>query len=305
MKNVKLTKSPVVFDEDAHRYFLGDKELQGVTSTLVRRAFPDKYRDVNTETLAKAAEKGKELHRIIEFHDTFGTSAEEHEDPRIASYERLKEQYGMTTIANEYLVSDEEHYASSVDIVMLNGKGEICLIDVKTTYTLDQESTRLQLSIYRRFFERQNPRLKVASIYVIWLPNKDTSMAEMRQLKMVDDDTIDRLIEADLADESFDITESYGDLPEKLMSVEDEVIRIERMTKELKERQDVLEKGLYDTMSQYDVKSFKGQKIMITRVLPTVSESLDSKRLKEEMPDVYARYIKKSNRAGSLKITIL
>ena len=302
---IELIKSPVVFDEENHRYFLGEKELKGVTSTLIRRAFPDKYKDIDPEVLANAARKGKELHAEIEFHDNFQTSAEEHDDPRIYSYECIKQQYGLRTIANEYTVSDEENYASQIDIVMLNKSDEICLIDTKTTYSLDKKSAALQLSIYRRFFEFQNPNLKVAHIYVLWLPNKDTSIAELYELPFEDDGLINALMEADKEDKPFDIMQLYGTLPAQLASVEDEIVRMELDAAKIKERQAELKEGLYKIMTDSDIKSFRGSKILLTRVLPVESDIFDSARFKKENPELFEKYLKKSKRAGSLRITIL
>lgn len=304
MKKIELKKSPVVFKEDEHRYFLGDKELKGITSTLIHRAFPDKYKDIDPQVLANAAEKGHALHTAIEFFDNFGGNPEDAGDDRIVSYAALKEERGLTTIANEYLVSDEEYYASQIDIVMQDSQEEICLVDTKSTWTLDMNSTGLQLSIYKRYFERQNPDLKVAHIYVLWLPNKDHSICEFRELSVVSDDVIDALIEADQADVPFDIQATYGNLPSVVQSAEDEIIRIEAMLSQYKERYDTLKKGLYDLMEKYDVKSFSGGKVTLTRVLPTQAESLDSKKLKEEMPEIYEKYAKKTTRSGSLKITV-
>lgn len=301
---ITLRKSPVVFYEDEHRYFLGDKELRGVTSTLIDRAFPDKYKGIDPEVLANAARKGHALHAAIEFYDNFGGDPADASDDRIAAYARIKQEYQLTTIANEYLVSDEQHYASSIDIVMVNADSEICIVDTKTTYNLDLSSVALQLSIYKRFFEWQNPTLKVGHMYALWLPNRDHTIAQLHELSPVAGEVIDSLIQADLEDLPFDITKTYGNLPARLSEVEDEIVRIETEMKSWKQRQDELKRGLYELMEQNDVKSFTGHRIKITRVLPTTAETIDTKRLKEEQPDIYEKYTKRSTRSGSLKITI-
>lgn len=300
---INLMKSPVRFDEEQHRYWLGETELQGITSTLIHRAFPDKYKDVDPAVLANAAKKGHELHALIEYHDNFGTSADEHNDERVEIYEKMKSSHGLKTIANEYLVSDEEHYASCIDLVFADNDGNICLGDVKTTWNLDRESTALQLSIYKRLFERQNPELKVKCLFALWLPNRDYTLSEIVCLRQVSDDVIDSLIAADQEDKPFDIAQAYGNLPAMLNSVEDEIIRIEQQMKMCKERQDELKKGLYDVMEKFNVKSFRGSKVLLTRVLPTTAETFDTARFKKEQPELYKQYVKQSNRAGSLKIT--
>lgn len=53
MNVLKLNKCDVVFKEDTHQYFLGDKELRGVTGILSRRLFADKYKAVPPSILAK------------------------------------------------------------------------------------------------------------------------------------------------------------------------------------------------------------------------------------------------------------
>lgn len=301
---IELKKSPVVFVEENHTYWLGDKELQGVTSTLIHRAFPGKYDGIDPAVLANAAAKGHLLHSAIEFFDHFGGDPEKAGDDRIVLYDKMKMENGLNTIANEYLVSDEEHYASSIDIVMLNNKEEVCLVDTKTTWNLDMNSTALQLSIYKRWFERQNPELKVAHIYALWLPNKDHTICELRELSVVSDEVIDALIAADQADKPFDIQATYGNLPSVVQNAEDEIVRIETMLKQYKERYDALKEGMYDIMEKYDVKSFSGNKVTLTRVLPTQSESFDSKKLKDEMPEIYYKYVKKIQKGGSLRITV-
>ena len=66
----------------------------------------------------------------------------------------------------------------------------------------------------------------------------------------------------------------------------------------------VLKEGLYDLMEQYNVKSWKGNDVVITRSLPTTSVSLDSKKVKEKYPDVYDQCTKETKRKGFLKIMV-
>ena len=141
---MKLNQSRVQFDATTHTYHLDGVVLQGITSTLIRRAFPDKYKGVDKEKLDEAKRKGHELHEAIQNYDRFGIVSD---DERVNNYVELKQGRGLITVENEYLVSDNEHYASSIDIVMRNVLDEVTLVDTKTTYTLDRASTALQLSI--------------------------------------------------------------------------------------------------------------------------------------------------------------
>jgi hypothetical protein len=55
-------------------------------------------------------------------------------------------------------------------------------------------------------------------------------------------------------------------------------------------------------MEENDIKKIDTGDLIITRVLPTVRKSVDSTKLKKEMPDVYTLYLKESTVKGSIRI---
>lgn len=65
-----------------------------------------------------------------------------------------------------------------------------------------------------------------------------------------------------------------------------------------------LKKKLYDLMDEYDVKKWETDHVVITRILPSKRESLDSKKVKEDYPEIYEAYKKVSNVAGSVRIKL-
>lgn len=164
MNNVdSLVKSAVVFDELSHSYsFLGN-QLSGITSLLHRTLFVDKYTGISPDILAKAAEYGHNIHEQIEIVDSLGV---ESDNPSVQDYCKMKRENNLVPLVNEYLVSDEVSYASSIDIVF----NDYTLADIKTTSRLDMEYLSWQLSIYAYLFEMQNPGLKVPRLLAIWLP---------------------------------------------------------------------------------------------------------------------------------------
>lgn len=162
-KSINLVESPVVFNEIDHTYTLMGARLSGITSMLHRTLFRDKYKGISKEVLNRAAEYGHNIHEQIELVDSLGV---ESDNPAVQAYIRMKMENNLETLTGEYLVSDEEVYASSIDIVFT----DFSLADVKTTSSLDMEYLSWQLSIYAHLFERQNPALKVPRLYAIWLP---------------------------------------------------------------------------------------------------------------------------------------
>lgn len=296
---ITLRESGVVFDKASHRYHLGNKELKGITSTLVRRAYPDTYKDIPEEVLMKAASRGTAIHEAIEDYEERSILSDKSE---LMSYVRIKESNGLEHVASEYIVTDGESYASAIDHVFVDAEGNIILADIKTTSEKHYENVACQLSIYKRFFEQQNPDLKVGHIALIWLRGR---LWEYRLLHSWSDEMLDTLFEADAKDTTFDIAATYGDLPVKFADAEDEVARLETTIKELTEKSKTLKASLYELMEQHNVKSFTGAKVKLTRVLPTESESFDTKTFKAEHADLYAQYVKKTPKSGSLRITIL
>lgn len=293
-----LVISPVIFHEREHIYELDGVVLKGITSTLVNRAYPDTYKDIPEDVLEKASEKGKIMHQLIELWDDAGI---ESELPELQSYKQVIQDNHLDVLATEYIVSDEQHYATAVDKVMLDEAGQVILVDLKHTYTIHYENVALQLSICKRFFERQNPDVKVADIYVLWLRG---DKAKFERLNAVSDEFIDKLIEADLADKPFDVQTMYSDLPARFANVEKQIADYERMVKQAKAEQDKLRAGLLELMEQHNVKSWEGDLVKITRVPASDKESFDSKGFKEKHPELYNEFLKKSTVKASLRITL-
>jgi len=305
MKLPVLKQSPVRFESATHQYFLGEKELKGITSTLVRRAYPDTYKRPENyteeqwrEVLANAAAKGSNMHETIELYDEMGAMSDL---PELQSYIRIKEENNLTVLATEYVVSDEKDYATAIDKVLIQPDGGIILVDLKRTSVVHIENVTCQLSICKRFFEKQNPDLKVAGIYVLWLRDEKSRFEKLTPWA---DEALDLLIEADKEDKAFNIQATYGNLPTTFAQVEDEIARIETEVKAMQERQKLLKEGLYQLMEESNVKSWSGSKVKLTRVLPTQSKTFDAKRFEAEHPDLYKQYLKDTTRAGSLKITL-
>lgn len=293
---MKLNQSRVQFDAATHTYHLDGVVLQGITGTLIKRAFPDKYKDVDPEVLAEAARKGHELHEAIQNFDRFGIVSD---DERVKNYADLKQCSGLVTVENEYLVSDNEHYASSIDVVMENVTGDVVLVDVKTTYTLDRASTALQLSIYKRWFEQQNEGVKVSSICALWLPNRDHTICELVELSPVSAEVIDALIEADLKDEPF----IYTSVPQGYDELEYEYRRYAKMKAEAEQGIEQVKTRLMELMKHENLQTIKSGYYTVSYIPEKVGKRFDSTLFKSENKELYNKYMKDSVTAAQLRFT--
>ena len=299
-----LKESGVVFNEATHQYFLGEKELQGITSTLVHRVYPHDYDNVSQEKLKERADYGHKVHEMLEFCIVNGVDSAMVE---WSMFKQILAEQKLSIIRCEYIVTDYEHYASPIDLVAMNEAGEIVLLDIKTNWKAPIEKATVQLSWYKRQFEAMNPDLNVSSCAVLWVrdDSKRGNLSGYYPITPWADEALDLLIDSDLRDLPFNLQQTYGNLPAQFAEVEDEVARLEIAVKAAQDRQKALKEGLYKLMEENNVKQFTGSKVRLTRVLPTKSKSFDAKKFEEEHPDLYKQYLVEKERAGSLKVTLV
>lgn len=299
---MKLVKSKVRFDEEHHRYFLGEKELSGITGTLIKKAFPDTYKGIPDAVLAKAAERGNVVHQNLELFDTICNSDINIMPsvlPEVKDYNEMLISYGLHHVDSEYLVTDNENFASAIDKVLADNEGNIYLADIKTTATLHYDNVSLQLSIYAKWFEEQNPDLKVKEIVCMWFKN---GQSKFQPLPRVADYQIDDLINAYLAD---DTDYQYKvEVPEQFSALEQEYRLITARMNALKIKQDDLKEQMMKMMEANKQKSIKTQFASYSYVESTTKRTLDTKLFKEKYPNAYEKLTKVSISKPSIRIKL-
>ena len=299
---MKLVKSKVRFDEEHHRYFLGEKELSGITGTLIKKAFPDTYKGIPDAVLAKAAERGSVVHQNLELFDTICNSDINIMPsvlPEVKDYNEMLISYGLHHVDSEYLVTDNENFASAIDKVLADNEGNIYLADIKTTATLHYDNVSLQLSIYAKWFEEQNPDLKVKEIVCMWFKN---GQSKFQPLPRVENYQIDDLINAYLAD---DAEYQYKvEVPEQFSALEQEYRLITARMDALKIKQDDLKEQIMKMMEANKQKSIKTQFGSYSYVAATTKQTFDTKLFKDTEPDHYEHYLKETTTKPSLRIKL-
>ena len=125
-KEIKLTTSEVVFIEESHQYFLGEKELQGITSTLIPKAYPGTYMGIDQETLENAAARGSFMHKVVEGYLNDGTYYEGL--PELDNFIKVMADNKLTCLATEYIVSDNERFARLSTLLWRTRKARFALL---------------------------------------------------------------------------------------------------------------------------------------------------------------------------------
>ena len=301
-KKITLNVPKVTFIEESHQYFLGKKELKGVTGTLIKKAFPDTYKNIPEAVLMKAAERGGLVHNTLEtFCSIFDADINKYPNPteELLAFHSMLVSFGLHYVASEYLVTDGENFASAIDGIFADDEGNIYLVDYKTTATLHYDNVSLQLSIYAKWFEEQNPDLKVKEIVCMWFKN---GQSKFQPLPRVSDYQIDDLINAYLAD---DAEYQYKvEVPEQFSALEQEYRLITARMDALKIKQDDLKEQMMKMMEANKQKSIKTNIGSYSYVESTTKRTLDMKLFKEKYPNAYERLTKVSFSKPSLRIKL-
>lgn len=301
-KKISLNVPKVTFIEESHQYFIGKKELKGVTGTLIKKAFPDTYKNIPESVLKKAAERGGLIHNTFEtFCSIFDADIKQYPNPteELQAFHSMLVAYDLHYVASEYLVTDGENFASAIDGIFADNEGNIYLVDYKTTATLHYDNVSLQLSLYAKWFEEQNPDLKVKEIVCMWFKN---GQSKFQPLPRVADYQIDDLINAYLAD---DTDYQYKvEVPEQFSALEQEYRLITARMDALKIKQDDLKEQMMKMMEANKQKSIKTNIGSYSYVESTTKRTLDTKLFKEKYPNAYERLTKVSISKPSIRIKL-
>lgn len=293
----KLNKIPVLFEQETHTYTNTETfdSYQGITSTLMRRLFPNKYDGISREVLDKAANHGTLVHEDIELAESLGVEPTTEEGK---NYLKLKEENGLRYLASEYTVSDMEHYATNIDCIYEVEENVVDLADYKTTYKLDKEYVSWQLSICAYFFEKNNPEVKVRNLYAIWLRG---DIAQLVKVERRTEEEIYNLIAADIIDAPY---EWKSIIPAYISENEMTIIACTQRIKELQEELDAAKAEVMAQMEKDGAKSIDTGALLITVVAASTKSTFDSKKFKEENEELYGKYMKESETKASLKVTV-
>lgn len=304
----------VVFDELTHSYFCGETELIGVTSLMKAMGLSPDYSGINPHTLAHAAARGTAVHRTLEDYDngntviqpitvddneggivTFDTSRE------LAAYRLLN----LNVAASEYLVSDNKVVASMIDKVLATeDENVVDLGDIKTTSTLHIDALEWQLSIYAYLFELQNKGKTVRDLYGIHVRD---GQAKAVKVKRIAAEEIKKLIDCYKKGKSYtpaaapdlSLIVPADEIP-VLVQDEAQIATLELKLKEVQARIKERKDRIYEYMLDNGIKELVCAGGKYTLKSPSTRTNFNAKQLKEDNPDLYAKYATTAEVKGSI-----
>ena len=311
MKREELYQSPVQFEKDGHTYTMNDNRLDGVTP-IIHWLFPDTYKGIPQFILDQAKEYGTMIHEKCELADSMGIV----DDPSVQAYTELLRQKGLKIIASEYLVSDEQRVASSIDKLT----EDLDIADIKTTSKVHIPHVTLQTSIYAWLLERQNEGMQVRNLYCIWLPKPQYGEADIIQLQRVPSSICEQVVDlyfqkanpiqarALLTACGFDFNDgkrASTDIPDGVQTLMDELKLVKENLETLKKREDELKSAIFEVMKAEGKRTWSTDEIEFTVKKAYVTTSVDSTKLKADYPEVWEACKKERNVSESLTYKLL
>lgn len=299
-----VNNTQVFFEPLSHTYLCGDKVLIGVTTLMAKHGLAPDYSGIPVATLKKAADEGTAIHREIQDYDN-GLSVLR--TPLIEEYIALCEEKGLKFVASEYLVSDNETVASSIDCVYGEGN-EVILVDIKTTTKPHMRPLAWQLGCYKVFFERQNPGKKVVGCYCLHIDRKEKTIKGLIPVDVVTEAEVDALIEAErdgriyvdqYEEPSAEVVLTDAELTAYVVQAS-EIASLKDKIKQIEESLKGLDKRVLDYMLEHNLESMEGGGGVFKVKKAYERTSIDTERLKKMQPGIYDQYKKTTTVAASL-----
>lgn len=287
----------LIFDEKTHTYTDENGQLIPSVSEIIRNWLGNKYADIDAEVLKKAQEKGNKVHREIERYLLQDV------EPKKPTYEfktfkKIFKREFVATQSEKVLYGATEYgaYAGTFDLLdTINGN----IVDIKTNYSLDKEYVQIQLSLYAMAL-RQNDVI-INRGYVIHLPpEKSPQKPQILAIELLSDAECEEIVRAYFNGESKPQANLQCLNEQAIAELETNILAMEKAEMTIKEYKDKILKE----MEERNINQIKiGKNITISYIAPTTRESIDTAKLKKEMPVVANRYKKVSNVKASVRIT--
>jgi len=288
------------FNEETHEYYNGLDKLISVTQLLKKHGLSTDFSAVPQHILNKASEKGTAIHKRIENYVKTGEVGEGEYQEQVEMFASI---YHHKFIFSEVVVGNDV-VAGTIDLIGNTDYEPFgtLIADIKTGSTFAQESWTWQLSIYDYLFRMNGGvLLDPSTIGVIRLTDNE---CEWIPLKNIPDEEIERLFECERNGELYKQQLIPSDLALKVEQAEQSLAIVETAKKQAEEIAKLYRAELMEYMENNGIKQFKGEKVTVTYVAPSVRSGYDIKALEMYHADILHKYPKNTEVKASLRITV-
>ena len=284
----------VNFDATTHTFTNEEgKKLISITTLLAKHNLAPSYENISTDFLKKYSDRGTLIHEEISNYIKTGEVGFSKELQDFIDYTDKNE---ITFVDSEFMLYND-HIAGICDFLYKDKEGKLHRVDFKTTSTKHNDSVSWQLSLYDYLDTRK------ADYFEVWyFQNNELEVVSLRPKEIKE---IEKLIE----DDKLGIT--YTPTLEISLQTQHEIEKLQIYIDNLKALQDdankkldELKSMLVEKMETHNIKKITTDYFTITYVEPSIKKTIDSKRLKKELPQVYEEYTNTTQSKGYVKIKI-
>lgn len=268
----------IIYNDDTHTYVIDGQSMKSVTEIATEILELD-----FSHCTYGSAEKGTAIHselaRYFDPTEKFGASdftIKEAADLAIM----LKPESDMRT---EMIVWNTDlGYAGTIDLLRVKGTTVSDIVDWKTG-RVNKKYCTIQLSLYKLALEFMGYDCSNVRLRVI-------SPAGITTIEAISWDEIQDLRKTVLTSDD-----------EELAAAETRLKELEGYVAEYEELKTKLKDYFLNVFKETGGSKYSGAMYTISYVEPSVRIGLDTKRLQEEMPEVYEKYVRTTNVAGTVK----
>lgn len=269
------------YNDETHTYTLKDGTVLTSVTSIASDICGIKPQFFKKGSAAKGTDIHTELARFYDPADSF--SADDFTLDEAAKMALLlKREPDMRT---EVIVWNTGlNYAGTCDLVRINGNKVTDIVDFKSG-NVNKKYCTVQLSLYKLAIESMG---------------YDVSECRLRVISPKGITAIDALSWK----ECWDLERSELEPIDKneLDTIEERMKALAPLVEEYKQLEEQLRTSLLEQLELSGATQYTGRMFVATYVKPTTRVSLDSKRLQEEQPEIYASYIKETKVKGSIKL---
>jgi hypothetical protein len=277
------------FNDNKHEYIHNGNKYTSVTELIKKYGLSANYDGVPPDVLAKAASRGKAVHKSLEEY-VKGSTAELNITSEVDLLHNYIQTRGIdmqTAKAEQIAYDDVYKIAGTVDFQYVDGQDNV-IADFKTTSQLHVDAVAWQLSIYNYLLSKGD----IMTYYFNKLKvfHYTTSKLYVRDIYLVDYDAVKQLLEAN---QRGDTTFNYVK-PNTVVAPSDEQL-IGQILTEIMSHKEIVNKleaeldSLLDkvktNMSNSKDYTFSNENYMIQYIHPQNRKTLDAVKVKKYLAD--------------------
>ena len=287
----------IIFDSVNHRYFK-DGDLKPSVGEIVNWYLNIDLSNIPVETLEKAQNRGTDIHlmcdKILSGEDFETIYSKEYKD-----FEYLRKKHKIKANSIEGIVyawTPQGDYCGTYDLY--DSKSKI-LYDIKTSYEKHIEEWTLKTNLYRYALEQNKSQVK--EIKIIYLPSeKSPNKAEVFNLEILPDSKVEEVVRAYYRQErpTKEIVELKCLPQERIKQLALAFETIKRIQTEI----DNIKIAIKEEMESRNILNVQTPEFNIAVRKAHTKKMFDSKRFKEDFPDIYEKYSRNIEAKSSINI---